>query len=96
MPKNTRTIKKSAAKSSVSRSVLRSAVKKSSGSAKKKAWGWAAKKTQAAKKAGARKSSPGAKPSSSTVDWVHQPSVIREPGPKVWRPLGALIGPKSR
>lgn len=94
-----RTIKKSAAKSSVSRSVLRSAVKKSSGSAKKTSWGWAAKK-KSAKKGGARKSAPKAKKGSNYAsvagDWVHQPSVIREPKAKVWRPFGLPIGSNDR
>lgn len=111
MAKSLRTIKKSAAKSSVSRSKLRSAVKKASSAAKtdktftaKKA-GHAAKKggVKSAKK-GSRKKSVGkhsaSSPQSSKADlmnaYVHQPSVIRPVFGSVWTPARTFFGSKGK
>ena len=97
--KSFRTIKKSAAKSSVSRSKLRTAVKKSSSPGK--AYSFSAKKASHATKKGdarkpaAKKASGHRKSLNATDALVHQPSVIRPVATSTWstprRPFGSKV-----
>jgi hypothetical protein len=105
-----RTIKKSAAKSSVSRKTLRSAVKRSASTVKKGTWsakksGHAAKKGAslgkrgAAKKGGKKRASYGqmveAKPDLIT-QYLHQSSVIRPAKADALTSPRTVFGSKAR
>lgn len=109
--KSLRTIKKSAAKSSVSRSKLRSAVKKASSAGKMSETVLAKKVSRSAKKVGAKvakkgggkkstaKQLPGS-PKLSKADlisaYVHQPSIIRPVSSGSWTSAPTFIGSKDR
>ena len=110
MSKSVRTIKKSAAKSSVSRKTLRSAVKKTSSAAKKSSWSAAKKSGHSAKKGASVakrgtakkgvKESTGSHAGGSKMErfdqYLHQPSIIRPATSGTWTSLRNLFGSKDR
>jgi hypothetical protein len=87
VPKSLRTIKKSAAKSSVSRSKLRSAVEQTSSSANKG-------RSKKIKAFGKKKTTVSA---GSVSAFVHQPSIIRPMGTLgSWAGIASFVGSKDR
>jgi hypothetical protein len=103
MAKSLRTIKKSAAKSSVSRSKLRSAVRATSGASVTKSVAGSQKKVRssakqgAAKKPGANSKKKATAKAKSVSAFVRQPSIIRPlAGPDAWDDLESFFGPKTR
>lgn len=111
MSKSFRTIKKSTAKSSVSRKTLRSAVKKTSSSAKKGMWTAAKKSASAAKtgnsvakKGAAKKSAKKGAVYGQVVEtkaalisqYLHQPSIIRPAMSGSGMALRNVVGSKVR
>ena len=109
MAKSLRTIKKSAAKSSVSRKTLRAAVKKTSSAAKKGSWSAAKKPGHSAKKGASATKRDAAKKGAKKHtgnhvggskmerfdQYLHQPSIIRPATSSTWTSLRKLFGSKD-